>query len=95
MAYSTLPRKEQPKQLSFIDSKRAQNCTILLTRLKLSNEAIRSTVLTMDEENKLGKDMIEQVRKVLNTWTNTTHLFHSSVFPILYLTISSVAQVCA
>lgn len=37
--------------------------TFLQWRLKLTNEEIRHAILTMDEEEDLPKDMLEQVPK--------------------------------
>ncbi|KAM8833277.1 disheveled-associated activator of morphogenesis 1-like [Synchiropus picturatus] len=51
------------KELSVIDGRRAQNCNILLSRLKLTNEEIRSAILTMDAQEDLPKDMLEQLLK--------------------------------
>uniref|UniRef100_A0A8C9V2Y7 Dishevelled associated activator of morphogenesis 1b n=1 Tax=Scleropages formosus TaxID=113540 RepID=A0A8C9V2Y7_SCLFO len=51
------------KELSVIDGRRAQNCNILLSRLKLSNEEIKRAIMTMDEQEDLPKDMLEQLLK--------------------------------
>ncbi|XP_023668738.1 disheveled-associated activator of morphogenesis 1-like isoform X2 [Paramormyrops kingsleyae] len=51
------------KELSFIDGRRAQNCNILLSRLKLSNDEIKRAILTVDEQEDLPKDMLEQLLK--------------------------------
>uniref|UniRef100_A0A673XNM7 Dishevelled associated activator of morphosis 1 n=1 Tax=Salmo trutta TaxID=8032 RepID=A0A673XNM7_SALTR len=51
------------KELSVIDGRRAQNCNILLSRLKLTNEEIKRAILTMDEHEDLPKDMLEQLLK--------------------------------
>ncbi|XP_058847651.1 disheveled-associated activator of morphogenesis 1-like isoform X1 [Acipenser ruthenus] len=51
------------KELSVVDGRRAQNCNILLSRLKLTNEEIKRAILTMDEQEDLPKDMLEQLLK--------------------------------
>ncbi|KAG8449392.1 hypothetical protein GDO86_016153 [Hymenochirus boettgeri] len=59
----TLGSKMKVKELSVIDGRRAQNCNILLSRLKLTNEEIKRAILTMDEQEDLPKDMLEQLLK--------------------------------
>uniref|UniRef100_A0A6I8QL45 Dishevelled-associated activator of morphogenesis 1 n=1 Tax=Xenopus tropicalis TaxID=8364 RepID=A0A6I8QL45_XENTR len=59
----TLSSKMKVKELSVIDGRRAQNCNILLSRLKLTNEEIKRAILTMDEQEDLPKDMLEQLLK--------------------------------
>ncbi|XP_072842928.2 disheveled-associated activator of morphogenesis 1 isoform X2 [Pogona vitticeps] len=59
----TLSARHKVKELSVIDGRRAQNCNILLSRLKLSNDEIKRAILTMDEQEDLPKDMLEQLLK--------------------------------
>ncbi|XP_077180075.1 disheveled-associated activator of morphogenesis 1 isoform X1 [Paroedura picta] len=58
-----LSSRHKVKELSVIDGRRAQNCNILLSRLKLSNDEIKRAILTMDEQEDLPKDMLEQLLK--------------------------------
>ncbi|XP_034015984.1 disheveled-associated activator of morphogenesis 2 isoform X2 [Thalassophryne amazonica] len=51
------------KELSVIDGRRAQNCVILLSKLKMTNDEIRRAILEMDEREELAKDMLEQLLK--------------------------------
>uniref|UniRef100_A0A671NA30 Disheveled-associated activator of morphogenesis 1-like n=1 Tax=Sinocyclocheilus anshuiensis TaxID=1608454 RepID=A0A671NA30_9TELE len=62
LSYDALSSKKV-KELSVIDGRRAQNCNILLSRLKVSNEEIKRAILTMDEQEDLPKDMLEQMMK--------------------------------
>lgn len=41
---------------------------VATNRLKLSNEEIKRAILTMDEQEDLPKDMLEQVRR--SSWTH-------------------------
>ncbi|XP_061468430.1 disheveled-associated activator of morphogenesis 1 [Rhineura floridana] len=60
-----LSSRHKVKELSVIDGRRAQNCNILLSRLKLSNDEIKRAILTMDEQEDLPKDMLEQLLKFI------------------------------
>lgn len=53
------------KTMSVIDSRRAQNCTILLSKLKMSDNEITRTILSMDQQNILHIDMVEQLLKYI------------------------------
>ncbi|UYV74721.1 DAAM2 [Cordylochernes scorpioides] len=55
----------RPAVLTVIDSRRAQNCTILLSKLRMSNEEICRAILEMDPRDKLPKDMVEQLLKYI------------------------------
>ncbi|KJE91529.1 DAAM1 protein [Capsaspora owczarzaki ATCC 30864] len=52
----------KPKELSVIDGRRAQNCAILLSRIKLSHDELKEAIFACDTE-KLNKDLIEQLLK--------------------------------
>ena len=55
--------KPTKKLLSLIDSRRAQNCTILLSKLKMTDEEICKGIISMDSRDNLPLDMIEQLLK--------------------------------
>ena len=49
------------RELSVIDGRRAQNCTILLSKLKMSNQELSRAILSVDGQEEIPKDMCEQV----------------------------------
>lgn len=55
--------KSKPKVVSVIDGRRAQNCTILLSKLKMSDEDICKVLISMDCNEQLPIDMVEQLLK--------------------------------
>ncbi|XP_046863557.1 disheveled-associated activator of morphogenesis 1-like [Xenia sp. Carnegie-2017] len=58
---------EQRQELSFIDSRKAQNCQIFLSKLRTSNEQLARAVLTMDKDGELSVEMLEQLLKLVPT----------------------------
>jgi len=60
--FSTLASKM--RELSVVDGRRAQNCTILLSKLKMTNNELVQAVLSVDSQEEIPKDMCEQVGSV-------------------------------
>ena len=56
----------KPKELSLVDGRRAQNCTILLSKIKMTSQSLSRAILTMDTQEELPKDMCEQVSLFLH-----------------------------
>ncbi|EDQ88472.1 uncharacterized protein MONBRDRAFT_8965 [Monosiga brevicollis MX1] len=59
--------ERKPKEISLVDGRRAQNCSILLTRLKMSPQALRHVVMSMDAEQRISTDLVEQMLKYIPT----------------------------
>lgn len=55
------------RELSVVDGRRAQNCNILLSKLKLSNAELAYAIRNVDPSEKLAKDMCEQMLKFIPT----------------------------
>ena len=53
----------RPSEISVIDGRRAQNCTIVLMNLKMTNRKIHHAILSLDEEGVLSNDIVEQMIK--------------------------------
>lgn len=49
------------RELSVIDGRRAQNCTILLSKLKMTNQELARAIMSVDAQEDVPKDMCEQV----------------------------------
>lgn len=55
------------RELSVIDGRRAQNCTILLSKLKMTNQELAKAVMNVDAQEDIPKDMCEQLLKFVPT----------------------------
>lgn len=80
------------KELSVIDGRRAQNCTILLSKLKLADEDIKHAVLSCDQVSITCKYYVESTWKNNNVISFMIFLFFinfifkkPNVLPLIYI----------
>ena len=71
----------KPKELAFIDNNRSRNCEIILKKINMNNDEIVAIVISMDQEEKLSKDMVEQMLKIIPQ-QEENNLFSSHVADI-------------
>ena len=55
------------KELSLIDGRRSQNCIILLSKLKLTNDELLVVILKMDTDNQIPNDLLDEILKYTPT----------------------------
>jgi dishevelled associated activator of morphogenesis len=65
------------KEFSVIESRRARNCTIFLSSLKLTNEELNDIIVKMDPKELLQRDTIEQLLKFVPTQEEAVKLEES------------------
>ncbi len=73
-AIASASETKKPKEFSVIDSRRARNCTILLSTLKIPFEELRKIILKLDPNDELPKDTVEQMLKFIPTVEEMTLL---------------------
>lgn len=76
----------KPKELAFIDNNRSRNCEIILKKMGMENDEIAEAILDMDQDDKLSKDMVEQMLKITPTQEETnllsTHVTDIDLFAV-------------
>nr|XP_053627199.1 uncharacterized protein LOC128684895 isoform X2 [Cherax quadricarinatus]XP_053627200.1 uncharacterized protein LOC128684895 isoform X2 [Cherax quadricarinatus] len=60
-------KSQKSQQISVLENRRQQNCTILLSKLKMTNEELIKVLLKMDSDGELAPDMMEQLLKFTPT----------------------------
>ena len=83
--------------ISVIDGRRAQNCTILLSKLKMSNEEITKVIMSMDNRDVFPVDMVEQMLKFTPTPEERALLgkLNSEHFNVNHATFLQICQICS
>jgi dishevelled associated activator of morphogenesis len=61
------PGGQNLSQLCLIDGRKAQNCSILLSKLKMSNSEVRRVLLSCDEDRKISRDLFDNMSKYVPT----------------------------
>ncbi|CAL4086943.1 unnamed protein product, partial [Meganyctiphanes norvegica] len=59
--------RQRTQQITVIEGRRQQNCTILLSKLKMTNEELIRVLLKMDSDCEIAPDMVEQLLKFTPT----------------------------
>ena len=72
----------KPKELSLVDGRRAQNCTILLSKIKMTSQSLSRAILTMDTQEELPKDMCEQVSGLRYSFSSRLFITLNALFYI-------------
>lgn len=80
-AASNLPLPE----LCLIASRRAQNCSILLTKLKMSNRDIKLAILSCDKDKLINKDLFDELIKYIPTEEEVMLLLEGLVVLLILL----------
>ncbi|XP_050698138.1 disheveled-associated activator of morphogenesis 1-like isoform X2 [Eriocheir sinensis] len=60
-------KSQRSQQISVLENRRQQNCTILLSKLKMTNDELIRVLLKMDSDGELAPDMVEQLLKFTPT----------------------------
>ena len=54
---------QESLELKLIDGRRSQNCSILLSKLKIGEEEVKQAVLTNDQSDRIPAEMVDQLLK--------------------------------